>query len=67
MRQVTFEYDVPLANGLTFRLVERRTLTEENLMGRKNFDAFVERIRSIGILYKIEEQVAPIYIDGTYQ
>lgn len=63
MRQVIFELDVPLAPFASYRLVERRTVTEDGLLGLDQFDILVEHLKKLGCRYVIED-VSVTFVDG---
>lgn len=66
MRQVTFQLDVGISLALSYQLIPKRTLTEEQLFGSECFDRFVEKLKEFGCLYRIERISAPELIDGNF-
>lgn len=69
MRRVTYDLVVPLrvnelgATIVSFQLIEKRVVTEKQLLHRADFDALVGHVKRLGCHYVVEEVVDPVLIE----
>ncbi len=53
MREVTFQLDVSIGNGCKYRLVERKTIREKDLLAPGQFDALVNYLKHFDCEYRV--------------
>lgn len=65
MRQLTFELNVKVADGIEFALIPQRRLIEEHTLNAKIFDAIVLHVRNLGCSYRVDQIEEPTFLHGS--